>query len=211
MKRKPNPIRMTVENWISRRPKDKNLKPKITLKAFFEDLENRGPVNFKSDQVFRKWTKKIRQDMTKAKTWIQDGLEEKSNIAFVQEYVSRLQAEFWKLNIKFLKSHHVRDRISYWDCHNDKIKYLGLYKYTYLKIRVFGLRSKIFCLLNSVINSSVSYRHTVVQTHITRYSFGKEYVEDWRATYLAEFYNHKHEFYYCRPFKLTHLFDRYKQ
>lgn len=144
MKRKPNPIRCTVENWISRHPKDK--KPKVTLKTFFEDLENRGPVTFKSESIFEKWTKKIRTDMQLAGTWVKDS-KSFDVIKFVQEYISRLQAEFWNENQSLLpdilkySNFYYSDK--YYHLHLNKVK---TFKRVYFKIRVFGLRSKLYYL-----------------------------------------------------------------
>ena len=144
--------------------------------------------------------------MMKAGTWVKEN--EDTNIPFVQEYISRLQAEFWRVetNMKFLKQypHCVRT------CHfyHPDVEHLRVYKDIYLKIRVYGLRHKKFCLLNSHIRASMSYRRTVVCTYVTRYDFGIEYVENWRATFLAREFNHKEEFHYCRPFGLENLFRK---
>jgi hypothetical protein len=203
---KKNPIRLTVTNFVTakgRRHK-KQEKKRLTFADFFNDLENRGP--FQPDSVFEKWTSTIRRDMIRAGTWVKE--DEDTSIIFVQEYVSRLQAEFWNMdkNMKYLK----KKLYNVWSCHfyYPDTEHLKVYKDIYLKIRVYGLRHKKFCLLNSHIRASMSYRRTVIFTYVTRYEFGIEYVENWRATCLAKEVNHKEEFHYCRPFGLEELFRK---
>jgi hypothetical protein len=122
-----NPIRHTVVNFVAtkgRRHKktsetQKKEKPKKSkISVFFNDLENRGP--FKPGTFFEAWTKQIRIKMQELGTWIKE--EEENNLAFVAEYLNRLQ-------IIFLDDGEKR-RLSF--------------KKIYVKIRVWGLRMKLF-------------------------------------------------------------------
>jgi hypothetical protein len=116
-----NPIRSTVTNFVTalgkrRKRSQKTKKSKIFL--FFNDLENRGP--FKPNSFFELWTKQIRLNMQKAGIWIRE--DEENNLAFVAEYIDRLQSIYLK----------------------DEERRFQTFKKIYLKVRIWGLRMKLF-------------------------------------------------------------------
>ena len=132
-----NPIRGTVANYIvacKRRIK----KPKMTLIEFFEDLENRGPSI--EDILFEKWTKKIRTDMEKAKTWKHNP---SNDFEFVAEYVSRLFRLFKESKQRYFIVRILRGRCVARVQSPEAL----IFRTIYLKIRVWGLRTKKFRLM----------------------------------------------------------------
>lgn len=188
MKRKSNPIRGTVENWISRRSKGKKPKIKITLKTFFEDLENRGPDNFKSDQQFKKWTKKIRRGMMKAETWVNDNSDP---VLFVREYISHLQAEFWKNNKSVARDIERMSRM-YWPMDLEKS---ALFDDIYSKIRIFGLRKKLYYLQKPI-------RVTIfMNSCVVAYDPGKYARDHWHPII------HVNNTFFATPFGMGDIFD----
>ena len=207
MKRKSNPIRGTVENWISRRPKCKNTKPKITLKTFFEDLENRGP--FHSNSLFQQWTTSIRNDMLEAGTWIKRSKSSlKATLVFVQEYVSRLQLKFWKMNTKHenwyqqVVEHCDHIPLPWW---YDGLSQLGFNTFVmiYKIIRVFGLRMKLYCLQKPRIYRGLKYEYFLDQSVVTEYSFGKEHIEKvWSYFWARRTKQYKKKLFFCAPLKM---------
>lgn len=207
MKRKPNPIRGTVENWISRRPKDKKPKPKITLKAFFEDLENKGPFN--PNSLFRQWTSSIHNDMLEAGTWIKRSKPSlKATLVFVQEYISRLQVKFWRMNdaheceYQHVISHRDHIPFPYW--YND-LNQLGFDTFVmiYKMIRVFGLRMKFFCLQKPRVYRGMKYEYFLDQSVVAGYSFGKDHIEKvWSYFWARRTKSFKAKMFYCAPLKM---------
>jgi hypothetical protein len=106
------------------------------MKDFFEDLENRGSEHPRS--TFQIFTKSVREKMTADGTWIED---DEDNLDFVAEYVSRLLREY-------------RERSgglsTMWNVCNGRFagyeKEFLEFRKIYLKIRVWGLRTKRFRL-----------------------------------------------------------------
>ena len=144
-----NPIRSTVTNFVtalgkrrkrsSKAQKDKKPK-KSKMSLFFNDLENRGP--FVPNSLFESWTRQIRTEMQKERIWVGD--EDGNNIAFVAEYISRLMKKFFSSN-SYLKKLHAE--ISTYvptligkGVNRELLALGGIY----VKIRIWGLRMKLF-------------------------------------------------------------------
>ncbi len=155
---KINPIRTTVTHFVAATGRHtKSERKKMTLASFFNDLENRGPIKFGSEHVFEKWTKKIRKDMQKAKSWIEEDSSEKQNLLFVEEYVSRLQAEAWKENKNLLPRIQKFSSFYHSKYYRRHINHVRVFEDVYMKIRVFGLRRKLF-YLQKFLRSTVLVR-----------------------------------------------------
>ena len=135
--KKHNPIRNTVTYYVTA-CKKRVKRPKMTLIEFFEDLENRG--HSIEDSLYENWTKKIRSDMKKAGTWKERSL---NDFEFVAEYVSRLHRIF-KASKKglFLKK-IVKGKVVSREFTPEALAL----RMIYLKIRVWGLRTKRFRLM----------------------------------------------------------------
>ncbi len=207
MKRKSNPIRRTVENYISRRPMIKVRKHKITLKTFFDDLENRGP--YSPNSLFKQWTSSIRNEMIEAGTWVKrskPGL--KATLAFVQEYVSRLQLRFWRMNDKHenlyqqVVEHRDNIPLPYW---YDDLSQPGFNTFVmvYKMIRVFGLRMKLFCLQKPRTYRGLKYEYFLDQSVVVGYSFGKEHIEKvWSYFWARRTKQFRKKMFFCAPLKI---------
>lgn len=138
MKRK-NPIKETVTHYI-RATKKCDKKTPVTSVEFFEDLQNRGPFN--PNSLFEKWTKKIRSDMEREGLWIK---EDTNLVEFVIEYISRLQREFWDEYPGDFDKIDAIGTVFYRDFSDNK-NLPRIFKLIYSKIRIWGLRMKIFGL-----------------------------------------------------------------
>lgn len=135
--KKYNPIRNTVTYYVTA-CKKRVKRPKMTLIEFFEDLENRG--HSIEDSLYEKWTKKIRADMKKAGTWKENP---SNDFDFVAEYVSRLHRIFKATKQPLFINEIVRGRVV-----SRKFSFEALaFRMIYLKIRVWGLRTKRFRLM----------------------------------------------------------------
>lgn len=138
---KTNPIRETVSVFIPSGRRRKK-KPKITIEDFFNDLENRGPLHPMS--LFETWAFEIREDMQSRGLWTFG--DEVQNLNFVVEYISRLQRKFWDSypenwrNLDLI----MEARFGY-SPRRGNLQWKAL-KAIYLKIRIFGLRTKTFGL-----------------------------------------------------------------
>ena len=142
-----NPIRGTVTYYVTA-VKKRTKKPRMTLIEFFEDLENRGSSI--EDSLFEEWTKKIRADMEKARTWKKDP----SNcFEFVAEYVSRLCRIFKMTREQMFIEEVVLGKVVSRRLSPEAIAF----RMIYLKIRVWGLRTKKFCLLRWRKSSSYPF------------------------------------------------------
>ena len=134
--KKHNPIRDTVTNYVTA-CRMRSKRPKLTLIEFFKDLESRGP--WSPDSLFEKWTKKIRADMEKAGTWVENP---SNDFEFVAEYISRLQMIYQETNAPFFIEKHIKGRVV-----SRKFTPEALaFRMIYLKIRVWGLRKKRYRL-----------------------------------------------------------------
>lgn len=208
MKRKLNPLRGTVTNWISRRPKVRIKKTKITLMAFFNDLQNRGP--FHSNSLFKQWTSSIRGEMLEAGTWLKRSrISQKAMLGFVQEYVSRLQLKFWKMNSRHenlyqqVVDHSDHIPLPWW---SDDLSQLGFNTFVmiYKMIRVFGLRMKLFCLQKPRTYRGLKYEYFLDQSVVTEYSFGKVHIEKvWSYFWARRTRGFRKKMFFCAPLKMT--------
>lgn len=135
--KKQNQIRNTVTNFVrstSGRRNKKDLQ-KSNFIRFFEDLENRGP--YTPNSLFETWNKKIHADMKKAGTWKEDS--KGVSFEFVAEYINRLQVLFRRSDSRMHELIEGR--------RDDKFTREGFtFRLIYLKIRVWGLRTKQFRL-----------------------------------------------------------------
>lgn len=135
--KKSNPIRGTVTHFITACKKQRR-NSKMTLLKFFDDLENRG--TWREDSLFEKWTKQIRADMEKAGTWKENSTNE---FDFVAEYVSRLFRLFGATKQPYFIRKIVKGK-----CVSQRFSPEALVlRMIYLKIRVWGLRTKHFRLM----------------------------------------------------------------
>jgi hypothetical protein len=105
--RRRNPLAVTVRHYIgselrelrelSRKRFAKKKEEKLVKSdfvRFMEGLEKwKGKISM-YDPIHERWTKTIRADMEKAGTWPKPDQEMTPSI--IVEYLSRLQAEFWK-------------------------------------------------------------------------------------------------------------------
>lgn len=142
MKKKKH-LRETVTHYVAASGLKKKQK-RSSMKDFFEDLENRGP--FTPNSLFEKWTKEIRVDMEEAGSWIQDSFEYQQEIEFVAEYLSRFQTKFVNFVCTSLSEHkhmHFTDILDY---PSDCKKAFRVFRKVYIKIRIWGLRKKLFIL-----------------------------------------------------------------
>lgn len=147
--KRTNPIRSTVSVFIPASVSRKK-RSRYSMKDFFEDLGNRGSMHPNSvSQVF---TRSVREKMITAGTWIQD---DEDNLDFVAEYVTRLLREYlehveWRIYRMFIK---------------DEGKFVGYkkefleFRKIYLRIRVWGLRTKRFHLRKwPVVKNPMNFR-----------------------------------------------------
>jgi hypothetical protein len=140
--KKQNPVRDTVTHFVrstgGRRNKKNSTESKFI--RFFNDLENRGP--FTPNSLFEIWTKKICKDMNRDGTWGEDS--KGVSFEFVAEYIYRLQVLFQKSNKEYAPRIHTEGNYSWKNC---KFTPEGFaFRMIYLKIRVWGLRTKQFRL-----------------------------------------------------------------
>jgi len=208
MKRKPNPIHTTVQNYV-RGGKGRHFRyQKITLKSFFESLDRRGPLH--PNSLFEKWVSTIRQDMVAAGSWTKAcSLNQSDAVNFVQEYISRLQLQFWttgEVNTREYKrvakytNHGVE--LPYWQDDLDW-KMLKTFKMIYKMIRVFGLRMKLFYLIKARERRHMKYEYLIVDTVVAEYDFGRQHLEKARLCYRAR--NNmklKVQMRFCAPLKM---------
>ncbi len=135
--KKINPIHWTVAHYVIA-PRKRAKRQKMTLIEFFEDLENRGPSI--EDSLFEKWTKKIRIDMVKEGTW---NISRRNDFEFVAEYVSRLHRLFKGTKKDLFDKKIVRGKVVSRKFTPEALAFRAIY----LKIRIWGLRTKSFRLM----------------------------------------------------------------
>lgn len=137
--KKRNPIKDTVTHYVAASVRVRAACRRMSMREFFEDLENRGP--FKPNSLFEQITKQVREDMEEAGTWIRG---EEDCLDFVAEYISRILQEYNKylgqqglhMGSLILK----RGRFAGYQEHFLEFRKI------YLKIRTWGLRTKRFRL-----------------------------------------------------------------
>jgi len=89
---------------------------------------------------YERWTLQIHREMERAGTW-PTGLQE-CDLKVVAEYVSRLQRQLWMTYPKLWR----KQVFDVWG-HFDEIRpSLRVFKRIYCKVRMYGLRSKMFKL-----------------------------------------------------------------
>lgn len=207
--KKTNPIRGTVENFVAANGRHlKSEKKKVTLLFFFDDLEKRGP--FHPNSIFRQWTSSIREDMIASGTWLKKANSgQKTRLAFVQEYISRLQLKFWKMN-----EHEREYRQTVESPHDDlpfpfwyeslNLNGIKTFKMIYKMIRVFGLRMKLYCLLRARTYRGMKYRHLLIDSVVAEYLFGKEHMEKaWPYYWARRTKTLRAKMRFCAPLKMS--------
>lgn len=135
--KKRRPLRETVTHYIAASHSKKKTKP-ASMKDFFENLEHRGP--FVPHSLFEQFTVTVRRRMQRERKWIQGN---EDDLEFVAEYIAQLQREYFK----FRKKQNFPDWQVYVDGRSAGFeKHYLEYRACYLKIRIWGLRTKRFRL-----------------------------------------------------------------
>lgn len=128
-----------------RKRKKKKAPKKSNFVLFFETLEKRGPLTPSRGPIYERWTKRVRREMTKAGTW--PTLLQKPDIQIVAEYMSRLQAIFWRT---IRRKPYRTDLEDVWGHDLEewgRIKpYLNIFFLIHKKVRTKGMRNKIYLI-----------------------------------------------------------------
>jgi hypothetical protein len=147
--------------------------------------------------------------MIDAGTWIKRSKPSlKATLVFVQEYVSRLQLKFWRMNNEHescyqqVVEHRDHIPLPYW---YRELSQLGFNTFVmiYKMIRVFGLRMKMFCLQKPRIYRGMKYEFFLDLSVVAEYSFGKEHIEKvWSYFWVRRRKQYKGKLFYCAPLKM---------